>query len=232
VTLEEAGGDLDANHEELRRVDIAVAVEESTTTTAGMSRATTSPHMTTEWAIKVNSVSTGGLGVYFSRGHATLKNRLTGQTADGSWWAGGGGGGSRVPFSSSPPMSGPWSDFRTNSLVSFDAFDGEMIRFIHVDAGGRSVAYFSFPAYMSRGVSVGGYGGVPAGIHGTGTAGTWTFDGPIPPAPIVGEEVEIPVETTAGSNYGHRVLFATGSADISSSEMGGLRTFVLETLPG
>jgi hypothetical protein len=228
-TLEEAGGDLDANHPELRRVDIAVEVEETVPVSAGMSETRTLETATTDWAVKVGFVFTGGEGAYASGGFATLKNRRTGQEVDGGWIAGGGGAGVELPIPAVSPNPS-WSNFRTSSPVTFRTFEGTAVRFTHVDVGigvaGYSFAYIAFPFYMDEGVSVSGFVMNQWGIGGSVTSGVWDFTEPIPAPPTVVEEVEFPAEATVGSNFGHRVRFDTGSADVSGPEMEQLRAFV------
>ncbi len=228
-TLEEAQGDLDANHPELRRVDLAVDVLESATVLAGQSTAVTLPATTTRWAVKVDFVTSGGEGVYASGGYAHLKNRDTGQVVRGAWIAGGGGAGVELPIPAVSPNPS-WSNFETSSPVSFASFDGTAVRFTHVDVGigiaGYSFAYLSFPFFMDEGVSVSGFVMNQWGLGGSVTSGVWSFEEPIPPPPTFAVEEAIPVETTVGTSFGHRVLFETGEEIVSDDELERLRAFV------
>lgn len=64
------------------------------------------------------------------------------------------------------------------------------------------------------------------GVGGSVTAGPWNFTEPIPPAPTEVREREIEYETTAGVQFGHRILFPTAGDAIPTAELTGLADFV------
>lgn len=228
-TLQEAGGDTSANDPELRRVDVLIETEQTVQTTTEQERTRELPTRTNQWAIKVIAVEAAGAGPAGSTGIAELKNRRTGQKAEGSWIAGGFGGGYELPIPTVAPDA-EWAPFETSKPLTFEDFSGTMARLIHVDAGigpaGYSVAYFSFPSYMSEGVSVSGFIMNQWGVGGSATLGAWGFIDVIPEPPTETETVEVTSPHTVGTSYGHQVFFPTESAQIPGDELTRLMQFV------
>lgn len=228
-TVAEAGGDMAANDPELRRVDVLIETEQTVQTTTEQERTRELPTRTNQWAVKVIAVEAAGAGPAGSTGIAELKNRRTGQKAEGSWLAGGFGGGYELPIPTVAPDAA-WAPFETSKPLTFEDFSGTMARLIHIDAGigpaGYSVAYFSFPSYMSEGVSVSGFIMNQWGVGGSATLGAWGFIDDIPEPPTETETVEVTSSHTVGTSYGHQVFFPTESAHIPGDELTRLMQFV------
>ncbi len=227
-TIDEAGGDLDADDEILRRVDVSVEVLQEAHLTTGMSTSRTLPTATTRWSVYIDAVLAGALGPGASFGQGRLKNRLTDQVVKGKWVGGGGGGGIDLPIPAVSIDSG-WKDFTTESNLIFDSFEGTPARYSEVSIGlgiGYGAAYFGFPWFMES-VYVGGLTFNQWGVGGSVTAGPWNFTQPIPDPPEVAEEIIIPYTEEVGADYGTTITFDTGSSTVDAAGLDQLADFIL-----
>jgi hypothetical protein len=230
-TLAEAGGDRDADLEELRRVDVGIEVLQTAHLTTGVCEERELPVSTDRWSVYVDSVVSAALGGAGSWGYGRLKNRLTGQVVKGSWVGGGGGGGLDLPIPAASVDSG-WKDFTTESNLTFESFDGTPVRYSELSIGlgiGYGSAYFSFSWFMDP-VYVGGVAFNQWGVGGSVTAGPWEFTQPIPDPPTVVEEIEIPYTEEVGTSFGAVVTFPTGSPAVADDDLDHL-AILIDALP-
>lgn len=239
-TTQEADGNNQANDPQMRRVDIDVDITQQSQASTASSQTVTYPEVqqdavTRDWSVKILFVTTGGEGIYAGVGMGIIKNRRTGQTARGTFIAGGGGAGVELPIPAAAPNP-EWTDFQTRSPTSFNAFDGATVRFTHLDVGigiaGYSFGYLTFTDLMDGPANVSGFVMNQWGVGGSVTAGQWHFDNPPPAPPTVpessgGMSVAEETTTTSASQYNHRVLFETGSAEITDAERERLEAFVM-----
>lgn len=238
VTIDEAGGNTNANEAEMRRADINIVVTHQIEGKAGMTTSLFIPekcqdNATYDWAIKLiigGGAGHAGLGVAFAFGE--IKNRKTRQKATGAFTGGGIGVGVQTP--GVDPGWSDWTNFRTNQRVTFDHFDGTLCRLTTAGAGflvGGSLAYISFPWYGANSIFVGGFNVASIGADAGTNIGRWDFTTPVPGAKCVPEHY-IPNEETAPYTYDiedalqHSVKFGTGNSKINDSELRKLEKFV------
>ncbi|WP_373400855.1 hypothetical protein V8V91_17130 [Algoriphagus halophilus] len=237
-TLVEGGGDVEANDPAMRRVDIDIVV---TRQESGMAPSMESrvipeecePHATNQWAIKLTLAGGGGhagLGGAFAIGQ--LKNRRTGQIAEGSFVGGGIGVGLQTP--GADPGWGDWTDFVTEDICTFDDFDNTLSRLTTAGAGafvGYGMAWISFPMRGANSIYVGGFNVGAVGIDAGSNVGNWNIHG-TPPGPRcvpeheVEREVFTPFQFDTQDGLRHTVYFDTGSSEINDEQFRLLDAFV------
>jgi outer membrane protein OmpA-like peptidoglycan-associated protein len=242
-TDREAGGNTRANAPSMRRVDVKVTV---TWQVAGEALSSESEEVTIpeecednatdQWAIKLSLSGGGGhAGLGGAGALGVLKNRRTGQTAQGSFQGGGIGVGLSTP--GADPGWGDYENFTTDSRVTFEDFDGTLARLTTAGAGiaiiGYGFAYISFPNLGANSISVGGFNMGALGADAGSNVGTWNVIGR-PPGPVCTPEHtehrewvnSEPYNTAMPNEFRTRVLFDTGSAEISDEELLKLQEFV------
>lgn len=238
----EAGGNTRANDRAMRRVDLVVTLTWNVSGESGMSTSEDvtiprecAPNATERWAVKLSLSGGGGhAGVGAAGALGTLKNRLTGQTAQGSFQGGGLGVGLSTP--GADPGWGDWNNFTTDRPVTFEDFDGTLARLTTLGAGiaiiGYSFAYLSFPSLGANSISVGGANMGALGADGGSNVGWWNVIGTPPGAQCTPERTETrevtemsPYEYSVPNQFRHTVYFDTGSAEISDEQLTGLQLF-------
>jgi|GEM_PF-3543321 len=243
VTEREASGNVHANKPEMRRVDVKVTVTWQVPGEALSSESEEvtipeecEPNATDRWSIKlVLSGGAGHAGGGVAGALGVLKNRLTGQTAQGSFQGGGLGVGLSSP--GADPGWGDFSDFRTDSLVTFEDFDGTLARLTTAGAGiaiiGGGLAWISFPMLGANSIFVGGFNMGQFGADMGTNVGSWNVIGRPPGPHCTPEHTEqravvrsVPYNTAMPNVFFHRVLFETGSAEIPDEELHKLQDFV------
>lgn len=237
-TLIEGGGDIEANDAAMRRVDIDIVV---TRQESGMAPSMESrvipeecePHATNQWAIKLTlsgGAGHAGLGGAFAIGQ--LKNRRTGQIAEGSFVGGGIGVGLQTP--GVDPGWGDWTDFVTEDICTFDDFDNTLARLTTAGAGiyvGYGMAWISFPMRGANSIYVGGFNAGALGADAGSNVGNWNIHG-TPPGPRcipeheVEREVFTPFQFDTQDGIRHTVYFDTGSSEINDEQFRMLDEFV------
>ena len=225
-TLGEAGGDLDSDDPQLRRVDIEIDVLETDIDLGGSTELVTLPTATTRWEIKAEIVE-GAAGAALLKGQGELRNRDTGQSVKGSWMGYGGGGGIDLPIPS--VSSSGWKRFRTTSPVTFESFKGSPVRVTSFAIGlafGYGWVKLTFVDLMDSPVKLNGATFNQWGAGGSVTSGPWSFTEEIPDPPQEAQEQAIAYETPVGSQYGLRVLFDTGKDIIPDSQLDALSNLV------
>lgn len=226
-TIHEAEGDFDSNHPSLRRVDVAVEVEQAVDIPA-VSRTRRRSTATDQWAIRVVSVLSGGEVVGASVGMGDLKNRRTGRRLAGYWGAVGGTIGIEAPLPAAPPNP-QWANFTTTRPIDFGDFEDTRLTFTALDVGvgaaGYSWAYIGFPAHAPEVIRVSGFVLNQWGAAFSATTGSWSFREPIPESQDVQEEVSPARSETQGQSFFHQVMFATDEFRFSSGERRELSDF-------
>ncbi|WP_296705820.1 DUF4157 domain-containing protein [Algoriphagus sp.] len=237
-TLVEGGGDVDANDPSMRRVDIDIVV---TRQEEGMAPSTESivipeeceANATNQWSIKMTVGGGGGhagLGGAFAIGK--LKNRRTGQIAEGSFIGGGIGVGLQTP--GADPGWGDWTDFVTDDICTFDDFNFTLARLTTAGAGayvGYSLAWISFPLRGANSIYVGGFNVGAVGADAGSNVGEWNIHGTPPGPRCVPEheserEVFTPFQFDIQDGLRHTVFFETGSSEINDEQFRALDSFV------
>ncbi|NES82756.1 MAG: DUF4157 domain-containing protein [Moorea sp. SIO2B7] len=238
-TLEEAGGNVKANAPSMRRVDVGVSLTWHISGEAPFTEAVThpeecAPNATNQWSIKMaigGGAGHAGLGGAFAIGR--VKNRLTGQEAEGSFVGGGIGIGLQTPGAN--PGWGDWVDFTSEDVCTLEDFDGTLARLTSAGAGigliGYSLAWISFPMRGANAIYVGGFNMGALGADAGSNVGTWNVHG-TPPGPQCEPEHTTavtnyaPYEYSVPHQYSHRVLFETGSSTMSDESLQQLELFV------
>jgi hypothetical protein len=248
VTTGEAGGNPRANDPAMRRADIAVTITWRVSGTAPSTRVDEvriprecDPNATDQWAVKLSLTGGGGhAGVGAAGALGVLKNRLTGQVAQGSFQGGGLGVGLSTP--GADPGWGSFENFTTDRRVTFEDFDGTLARLTTLGAGiaiiGYSFAYLSFPNLGANSISVGGANMGALGADGGSNVGWWNVIG-TPPGPICRpertEHHEVtehnPYQYDVPTTYRDTVSFETGSAEISDDQLMRMQAFVDSLMP-
>ena len=164
-----------------------------------------------------------------------LKNRLTGQVAQGSFQGGGLGIGLSTP--GADPGWGDWTNFTTDRPVTFEDFDGTLARYTSAGVGigiiGYSFAYLSFPSLGANSISVGGANMGALGVDGGSNVGWWNVIGTPPGPECTPERTEtreitdmLPYDYSVPNQFRHTVYFGTGSSEISDEQLQALQLFV------
>ncbi len=239
VTLKESGGNPNANDESLRRTDINIALTHQMEAEAGMSVKVLIPeecedHATNKWAIKISLSGGAHLAVGGAFAIGQIKNRKTGQIAQGIFKGAGIGVGLQSP--GADPGWSDWVNFTTDQIITFDHFQGTLCRLTTAGAGfliGYSLAYISFPMYGANSISVGGFSLGAVGADAGSNVGNWKFSGSPPGPRCVPEHFEseqemIPYTYDIKDALKHSVFFDTGSDEISNSELERLELFISE----
>ncbi len=238
VTIEEAGGDKNANEPAMRRVDITLNVTHQMEGEAGSSVLIEIPeeceeNATDKWAVRMSmtgGAGHAGVGGAFAIGQ--IKNRLTGQKASGGFVGGGIGVGLQTP--GADPGWSDWTNFRTDQKITFDHFDGTLARLTTAGAGfliGYSFAYLSFPMYGANSISVGGFNLGSVGADASSNVGKWEFSSTPPganciPAHMIPGEEMIPYTYHVQEEITHSIFFETGSSRISDTELSILDSLI------
>ena len=246
VTMVEAGGDEQADDESMRRAEITVVVTHQVATQQTLDYTETvqyripevcEPNQTRRWAIAL-SLSGGaghaGVGGAFALGK--LKNRLTGQTAQGAFTGGGPGIGLASP--GADPGWGDWANFETVPSCTFEDFDVTDAVLISASAGfalfGVSVAWIGFPSLGVTPVWIGDFNmgtlGADAGVN----YGAWNVIGD-PPGPRCSPErwesreeprqIESPFRLEGTEQFTLRVTFDTGEDELPGDQQEELQNF-------
>lgn len=241
-TLKEGGGNENSNENLMRRTDINIIVTHQIEAETGMSVEVLIPeeckdNATNKWAIKIGL--SGGVHIVAGATVAIgkLKNRKTGQVAQGMFASILSGKGVGIQTPGIDPGWGDWTNFKTDQKITFDQFNGTRCRLTSIGGGifliGYSYTSISFPIYGANSISVGGFnmgaGGLDAGIN----LGKWYFTGNIPGPPCVSEHFEadeeaIPYTYDVKESLMHTVFFDTGSSEMSIKELNHLENFVNE----
>ena len=238
-TLVEAGGDIRANERSMRRADINIIITKQIEGVAGRTESVVIPeeceeNATDRWAIKM-SLGGGaghlGLGGTFAIGQ--LKNRRTGQVAQGSFLGGGIGVGLQTP--GADPGWGDWVNFTTEDICTFADFDNTLARLTTAGGGiaivGYSLAWISFPMRGANSIYVGGFNMGALGADAGSNVGNWNIHG-TPPGPRCTPEHTIAQEGFSSYQYDiqdplrHTVYFNTGSSEINDEQFHLLHGFV------
>jgi hypothetical protein len=232
-TLLEARGQRQDDAAERRRVDVIIESSQDFKGTAGASRPIINyPTASKFWYVSVDVSAGGSLGAAGSLITLSLKNALTGETMTGKVWAAGVG-----PKASIGATTSIWSDptsFSTEDEVNFQDFDGVWVRYTTAGINlfiGYEKSYISFIGLGddAKSIDVGGFNTGTVGIGGSVVAGKLSLDGPFPPTmlPIPDtDRIVVPYERTEQGQDKHRVLFATGSAELIDLEADILDSFI------
>lgn len=238
VTIEEAGGDTNANDPKMRRVDINIVATNQIEGEAGASVLIEIPeecedNASDEWAVRMSltgGAGHAGVGGAFALGQ--IKNLKTDQKAQGFFAGGGIGVGLQSP--GADPGWSDWSKFRTDQEITFQHLNNTFARLTTAGAGfliGYSFAYLSFPIYGANSIPVGGFNLGSVGADASSNLGTWKFAGTPPganciPAHMIPSEQMIPYSYEVQDNLSHSVFFDTGSSRISDQELSRLENFI------
>lgn len=237
VTLEEAGGDENANEDAMRRADINIVVTHQIESETGMSFNIHIPekcedNATTKWSIRLGfSGGAGHAGIGGALAYGEIRNRKTGQVAEGFFAGAGIGVGLQIPDDSI--QWGDWVDFKTDQKITFDHLDGTLCRLTSAGGGiyfAYNLIYISFPLYGANSISVGGFSKGVIGADMGSNVGFWkffSFPGArcIPAEDLPGEEF-MPYTYDIKDDLSHKVHFETGSSEISVDEINKLETFI------
>ncbi len=237
-TILEGGGDVEANDPTMRRVDIDIVVTRQEEGVAPSTESIVIPeecqaNATNQWSIKMTiggGAGHAGIGGAFAIGK--LKNRRTGQIAEGSFIGGGIGIGLQTP--GADPGWGDWVDFETEDICTFNDFDFTLARLTTAGAGayvGYSLAWISFPLRGANSIYVGGFNVGAVGADAGSNVGEWNIHG-TPPGPQcvpeheVEREVFTPFQFDVQDGLSHTVYFETGSSEIDDEQFRLLDSFV------
>ncbi|MEM7153278.1 MAG: hypothetical protein AAF799_10585 [Myxococcota bacterium] len=246
VTRVEAGGDENADAESMRRAEISVVVTHQVATQQTLDYTETvryripeecEPNETRRWAVAI-SVSGGaghaGIGGAFALGK--LKNRLTGQTAQGAFTGGGPGIGLASP--GADPGWGDWTNFTTAYGCTFEDFDVTDAVLISASVGiaifGVSVAWLGFPTLGVSPMWIGDFNmgtfGADAGVN----WGAWNVIGD-PPGPRCSPErwesreesrqIQSPFRLEGTEQLTLTVTFDTGEDELAGDQQEALQNF-------
>lgn len=240
-TLEEAGGDTNANEQQMRRVDLSIVITHQIEGEAGYTEQVVipeecQPHATNQWSIKMaigGGAGHAGVGGAFAMGK--LKNRRTGQIAEGSFIGGGIGVGLQTP--GVDPGWGDWTDFTTEDICTFDDFDFTLARLTSAGAGialiGYSATWISFPLRGANSIYVGGFNMGALGADAGSNVGEWNIHGR-PPGPVCtperveGRDASSPYQFDIFDNLSHSVFYETGESEMDDDELRRLEAFVTQ----
>ncbi len=242
VTLKEGDGNEKANENTMRRTDINLVVTHQIEEETGMSVEVLIPeecqdNATNKWAIKIGL--SGGVHIVTGATVAIgeLKNRKTGQVAQGMFASILLNKGVGIQTPGIDPGWSDWTNFITDQKITFDQFNGTRCRLTSIGGGifliGYSYTSISFPMYGANSISVGGFnmgaGGLDVGV----SAGKWYFTENTPGPPCVPEHFEageerIPYTYDVKESLLHSVFFDTGSSEMSIIELNALEDFVNE----
>ena len=236
-TLREAGGNLESNRPHMRRVEVSVRLTQMTDGAAPSShpRKIRVPSATTRWAIAVGMGASVGDGPAAAFAIFKLKNRDTGEEAEGVLGGIGIGGGVKwKPIGTSVSWSG-YTDFVTDERVNFGDFDGRGVRLTSLGAGGGVVGYertYLTIHGMGSGAQKMHVGGLTSGALGWSgfvTSGNMVLLGTTPP-PTHDEHTTVtkwdPYKSDKSLDFSHVIWFKTGSSELSSDEEAMLQEFV------
>jgi len=238
-TIIEAAGNTDANDQAMRRVDISIVITQQVDGEAGYSEAVIipeecEPYATNQWSIKM-SISGGGghAGLGGAVAFGELKNRRTGQIAQGNFIGGGIGVGGQTP--GVDPGWGEWTDFISEDISTFTDYDGTLARLTSAGAGigliGYSATWISFPMRGANSIYVGDFNMGAMSADAGSNVGVWNIIG-IPPGPRCHPEETIERHGSSAYQFDiqddlrHTVYFETGEAEIQDNQFQLLNEFV------
>lgn len=234
-TIDEAGGNIRANDQSMRRVDmntrVLVHVRGNAPSSVAVTETSTENNRSTRWAVRIQMVMSAGEGLGAGIALGSIKNLTTGQVATGTFGGGGIAGGIELPIPSASPSSS-WTNFTTEEPLTFDDLDGNFARLTDLSIGigvaGYSWAYFYIDGMDGEAVPVGGFVLNEWGAGGATLLGAWGFSNVPGPRTITEESIqteEIPYEFTIPHEFEHTVYFPTGSAEIDEANSIQLETY-------